>query len=56
MFVNSVFISIDNESIKSGLYFESSIPIGYGIGSSGALVAALYEKYCSEKVFLENNL
>ena len=42
--------------IKSGLYFESSIPIGYGIGSSGALVAALYEKYCTEKVSFVNNL
>ena len=41
--------------IKSGLYFESSIPIGYGIGSSGALVAALYEKYCFEKVLIVNN-
>ena len=42
--------------IKSGLYFESSIPIGYGIGSSGALVAALYEKYYSDKVLIVNNL
>ncbi len=42
--------------IKSGLYFESSIPIGYGIGSSGALVAALYEKYYSDKVLTVNNL
>ena len=42
--------------IKSGLYFESSIPIGYGIGSSGALVAALYEKYYSDKVLIANNL
>jgi len=31
--------------IERSLYFESSIPQGYGIGSSGALVAALYEKY-----------
>ncbi len=42
--------------IKYGLYFESSIPIGYGIGSSGALVAALYEKYCIEKVVRVNKL
>jgi mevalonate kinase len=32
--------------IASGLYFESNIPQGYGIGSSGALVAALYDQYC----------
>lgn len=31
--------------IDKSLYFESSIPQGYGVGSSGALVAALYEKY-----------
>lgn len=34
-----------NSDIDKSLYFESSIPQGYGIGSSGALVAALYEKY-----------
>jgi len=33
------------EDIRHSLYFESTIPQGYGIGSSGALVAALYEKY-----------
>ncbi len=33
------------EDIRHTLYFESTIPQGYGIGSSGALVAALYEKY-----------
>lgn len=31
--------------IKNGLYFESNIPQGYGIGSSGALVAAIYDRY-----------
>lgn len=31
--------------INKGLYFESNIPQGYGIGSSGALVAAVYSKY-----------
>lgn len=31
--------------LKQTLYFESSIPQGYGVGSSGALVAALYHKY-----------
>lgn len=31
--------------IDKSLYFESSIPQGYGVGSSGALVAALFEKY-----------
>lgn len=33
------------KEIDEGLYFESSIPEGYGLGSSGALVAALYLRY-----------
>ena len=33
------------QDINNGLYFESSIPQGYGIGSSGALCAALYNTY-----------
>lgn len=31
--------------LKNGLWFDSSIPHGQGLGSSGALVAALYERY-----------
>jgi len=31
--------------IINGLYFKSSIPQQYGVGSSGALVAALFSKY-----------
>ena len=38
------------KELDEGLYFESSIPEGYGLGSSGALVAALYDRYMeSEK-------
>ena len=33
------------KDIGKGLYFESSIPQSYGLGSSGALVAAMYCKY-----------
>jgi mevalonate kinase len=32
--------------IANGLVFRSDIPTGYGLGSSGALVAAFYDKYC----------
>lgn len=38
------------EDINHSLYFESTIPQGYGIGSSGALVAALYEKYVTGRI------
>lgn len=31
--------------IKKGLFFNSNIPHGYGIGSSGALCASLFAKY-----------
>lgn len=31
--------------IHEGLYFESSIPESYGLGSSGALCASLYKRY-----------
>jgi mevalonate kinase len=31
--------------ISLGLYFDSSIPQGFGVGSSGALVAAVYDTY-----------
>ena len=31
--------------LENGLFFESTIPQGYGLGSSGALVAAIYHRY-----------
>lgn len=31
--------------IGEGLYFKSNIPVGYGVGSSGALTAAVFNKY-----------
>jgi mevalonate kinase len=42
--------------IDRGLYFDSSIPQGYGVGSSGALVAAIYDKYSIEKITVLENL
>ena len=33
------------KDIFKGLFFDSNIPQGYGVGSSGALVAAIFEKY-----------
>ena len=35
--------------IAKGLFFDSNIPQGYGVGSSGALVAAIFEKYSFTK-------
>ena len=46
---NYDFEFIDLESMRydyaGGLWFCSDIPMGYGLGSSGALVAALYARY-----------
>ncbi len=36
--------------VRHGLYFESSIPQSYGIGSSGALCAAIYSRYTTELI------
>ena len=36
--------------IKQGLYFDSTIPQGFGVGSSGALCAAVYERYAIDAV------
>lgn len=44
------------EDVASGLYFDSSIPQGYGVGSSGALVAAIYDKYAKDKITVLENL
>lgn len=42
--------------VKAGMYFDSSIPQGYGVGSSGALVAAIYDKYVQDKITVLENL
>ena len=44
------------KDISNGMYFDSSIPQGYGVGSSGALVAAIYDKYAYEKITVLENL
>lgn len=53
-------VSFDFESLKAdvanGMYFDSSIPQGYGVGSSGALVAAIYDKYALDKITVLENL
>ena len=58
--INPELVVFDVVSLKrdveSGMYFDSSIPQGYGVGSSGALVAAIYDKYAQDKITVLENL
>lgn len=42
-------LDILEEHINKGLRFNSKIPLNYGLGSSGALVAAIFENYLEKK-------
>ncbi len=44
------------QDVANGMYFDSSIPQGYGVGSSGALVAAIYDQYAFDKITVLENL
>jgi mevalonate kinase len=53
--VNFDFNALEAD-VANGMYFDSSIPQGYGVGSSGALVAAIYDKYALDKITVLENL
>ncbi|MBR0178076.1 MAG: hypothetical protein IJQ11_11710 [Bacteroidales bacterium] len=42
------FQSFDKD-LNEGLFLASNVPSGYGLGSSGALVAAVYDRYAIQK-------
>ena len=52
----SVSLDLDllSKELAAGLHFNSSIPAGYGLGSSGALCAALYYRYAEERIGVED--
>ena len=58
--INIDIVAFDKDKLKqdieSGMYFDSSIPQGYGVGSSGAIVAAFYDKYAQNKITVLENL
>lgn len=58
--INSELVQFDidllRDDVNAGMYFDSSIPQGYGVGSSGALVAAIYDKYAFDKITVLENL
>lgn len=53
-------VEFENKKIKEdlgkGMYFDSTIPRGYGVGSSGAIVAAFYDRYALNKITVLENL
>lgn len=42
------------QDLAKGLFFESNIPVGYGLGSSGALCAAVYDRYATQPINRED--
>ena len=44
-FENVIDIPTFKSDLDNGLYFECNIPISYGLGSSGAIVASIYNAY-----------
>jgi mevalonate kinase len=58
--IDAELVTFDIETlakdVEAGMYFDSSIPQGYGVGSSGALVAAIYDKYANDKITVLENL
>ncbi|MCO6494794.1 MAG: mevalonate kinase [Bacteroidetes bacterium] len=47
-------IKLLENDVRNGMYFDSSIPKGFGIGSSGALCASVYDKYAKDKITEKN--
>ena len=44
------------KEIENGLFFQSTIPQGYGLGSSGALVVAIFLRYLKKAKHLKDDL
>jgi mevalonate kinase len=43
-------INAFQRDLDAGLFFQSDIPTGYGLGSSGALCAAMYGRYADHPI------
>jgi mevalonate kinase len=58
--INTDIVKFDHQKfdidLVNGMYFDSSIPQGYGVGSSGAIVAAIYDRYALNKITVLENL
>ena len=49
-------VKLFEKEIENGLFFKSNIPMGYGLGSSGALVAAIFLRYLKKAKELKDEL
>lgn len=49
-FCQHIDIARFKAELKKGLFLDSSIPPGYGVGSSGALTAAVYDRFHSDDI------
>ena len=54
--LTDIDLPVLEQDVENGLYFESTIPQGFGIGSSGALCAAIYDRYAINKIEGNKNL
>lgn len=53
--VKSLDFSKLESELEDGLWFDSTIPQGFGLGSSGAVIAALYSRFGSPQNNLEKD-
>ena len=51
----SMDLSGFNADLENNLYFNSNIPQSYGVGSSGAICAAVYDIYCINKLVINES-
>ena len=46
---NLLELQVLSKDLNEGLFLASNVPSGYGLGSSGTLVAAVYDRYALQK-------
>lgn len=49
-FSNVIDLDVLEEDLQKGWYLDSDVPVGYGLGSSGTVVAAVYDRYAKTPV------
>lgn len=49
-FSNVIDLDVLEADLQKGWYLDSDVPVGYGLGSSGTVVAAVYDRYAKTPV------